>query len=138
VERPVHGGSYGVGVSRLVGAIIEAFHDEAGIKWPETVAPFKAVILNLKQGGADTDAACEQLYGALRSRGIDVLYDDLDQRPGAKFATADLIGIPYQILVGPKGLAAGKLEIKRRADDSREMLSPADALERLAPRPPAT
>jgi prolyl-tRNA synthetase len=136
VERPVHGGSYGVGVSRLVGAIIEAFHDEAGIKWPEPVAPFKAVILNLKQGGADTDSACEQLYGALHRRGVDVLYDDLDQRPGAKFATADLIGIPYQVLVGPKGLAEGKIEIKRRADGSRELMSPADALERLAPSPP--
>jgi len=136
VERPVHAGSYGVGVSRLVGAIIEAFHDEAGIKWPEPVAPFRAVILNLKQGGADTDAACEQLYGALRGRGVDVLYDDLDQRPGAKFATADLIGIPFQVLVGPKGLAEGKIEIKRRADGSRELLSPADALERLAPSPP--
>jgi prolyl-tRNA synthetase len=136
VERPVHAGSYGVGVSRLVGAIIEAFHDDAGIKWPEPVAPFKAVILNLKQGGADTDAACEQLYGALRGRGVDVLYDDLDQRPGAKFATADLIGIPFQVLIGPKGLAEGKIEIKRRADGSRELLSPADALERLAPSPP--
>jgi prolyl-tRNA synthetase len=138
VERPVHAGSYGVGVSRLVAALIEAFHDEAGIKWPEPVAPFKAVILNLKQGGADTDAACEQIYRALQARGIDVLYDDLDQRPGAKFATADLIGIPYQVLVGPKGLAEGKIEVKRRADGSRELLSPADALERLAPeRPPA-
>jgi prolyl-tRNA synthetase len=138
VERPIHGGSYGVGVSRLAGAIIEAFHDDAGIKWPEPVAPFKVVILNLKQGGADTDAACEQLYGALGRRGIDVLYDDLDQRPGAKFATADLIGIPYQVLIGPKGLAEGKIEIKRRADGSRELMSPADALERLAPSRPPT
>jgi prolyl-tRNA synthetase len=139
VERPIHGGSYGVGVSRLVGGIIEAFHDEAGIKWPEPVAPFKVMILNLKQGGADTDAACEQLYGALRRRSVDVLYDDLDQRPGAKFATADLIGIPFQVLVGPKGLAEGKIEIKRRADGRRELMSPADALERLAPSlPPAT
>jgi prolyl-tRNA synthetase len=138
VERPVHAGSYGVGVSRLVGAIIEAFHDEAGIKWPEPVAPFRAIILNLKQGAADTDAACEQLYGALSARGVDVLYDDLDQRPGAKFAAADLIGIPYQVLIGPKGLAEGKIEIKRRADGSRELMSPADALERLAPsRPPS-
>ncbi|HWF95798.1 MAG TPA: proline--tRNA ligase [Xanthobacteraceae bacterium] len=138
VERPVHAGSYGVGVSRLVGAIIEAFHDDAGIKWPEPVAPFRAVILNLKQGAADTDAACEQLYGALSARGVDVLYDDLDQRPGAKFAAADLIGIPYQVLIGPKGLAESKIEIKRRADGSRELMSPADALERLAPlRPPA-
>src|SRR6184192_1248751 len=132
-ERPVHGGSYGVGVSRLVAAIIEAFHDEAGIKWPEAVAPFKVVILNLKQGGADTDAACERLYRELGEKGLDVLYDDLDQRPGAKFATADLIGIPWQILVGPKGLAEGKVEIKRRADGSRELASPADALARLAP-----
>ena len=136
VERPVHGGSYGVGVSRLVGAIIEAFHDDAGIKWPEPVAPFRVLILNLKQGSADTDAACERIYRALAGRGVEVLYDDLDQRPGAKFATADLIGIPFQVLVGPKGLAEGKIEIKRRADGSRELLSPADALERLAPSPP--
>ena len=132
VERPIHGGSYGVGVSRLVGAIIEAFHDDAGIKWPEAVAPFGIAILNLKQGGADTDAACEQLYRALSVKGVEVLYDDLDQRPGAKFATADLIGIPWQILVGPKGLAEGKIELKRRADGSRELLSPADAIERFA------
>ena len=131
VERPVHGGSYGVGVSRLVGAIVEAFHDEAGIKWPEAVAPFKVALLNLKQGGADTDAACERLYRALSAEGIDVLYDDLDQRPGAKFATADLIGIPWQILVGPKGLAEGKVEVKKRADGSRENLSPAAALDLL-------
>ena len=123
VERPVHGGSYGVGVSRLVGAIIEAFHDEAGIKWPEPVAPFRAVILNLKQGAADTDRACEELYAALTARGVEVLYDDRDQRPGAKFATADLIGIPWQVLVGPKGLAEGKVEVKCRADGSRALMS---------------
>src|SRR5262249_25255964 len=96
VEQPIHGGSYGIGVSRLVGAIIEAFHDDTGIKWPEAVAPFKVMLLNLKQGAADTDAACEQLYRALTDKGVDVLYDDRDQRPGAKFATADLIGIPWQ------------------------------------------
>ena len=124
VERPIHGGSYGVGVSRLVGAIIEAFHDEAGIKWPEAVAPFKVAILNLKQGGADTDAACEQLYRALSAKGVDVLYHDLDERPGAKFATADLIGVPWQVLVGPRGLAEGKVEVKRRSDGSRELMSP--------------
>jgi prolyl-tRNA synthetase len=132
VERPIHGGSYGVGVSRLVGAIIEAFHDDAGIKWPEAVAPFKVAILNLKQGGADTDAACEQLYGSLSATGIDVLYHDLDERPGAKFATADLIGIPWQVLVGPRGLADGKVEVKRRSDGSRDLMSPADALARLS------
>jgi prolyl-tRNA synthetase len=132
VERPVHMGSYGIGPSRLVAAIIEAFHDDAGIKWPEPVAPFKAVILNLKQGGADTDGACEQLYGALRAKGVEVLYDDLDQRPGAKFAAADLIGIPWQVLVGPKGLAAGKIELKKRADDSRELVALQDAVARLS------
>jgi prolyl-tRNA synthetase len=131
VERPIHGGSYGVGVSRLVAAIIEAFHDEAGIKWPEAVAPFKVAILNLKQGGADTDAACERLYRELTDQGVEVLYDDLEQRPGAKFATADLIGIPWQILVGPKGLAQGKVEVKKRADGSRELMSEADASRRL-------
>src|SRR5690348_14054788 len=130
-EVPIHGGSYGVGVSRLVGAIIEACHDDAGIKWPEAVAPFKAVILNLKQGASDTDAACEKLYHELLGKGVDVLYDDTDQRPGAKFATADLIGIPWQIMIGPKGLAEGKIELKKRADGSRENLSPADVLARF-------
>jgi prolyl-tRNA synthetase len=131
-EVAIHGGSYGVGVSRLLGAIIEACHDDAGIKWPEEVAPFRAVILNLKQGGADTDAACEKLYSALQAKGVDVLYDDTDQRAGGKFATADLIGIPWQIMVGPKGLAEGKVEVKKRSDGSREMMSPADVVARLA------
>ncbi|MEA2933738.1 MAG: prolyl-tRNA synthetase [Variibacter sp.] len=127
-ERPVHMGSYGIGPSRLVAAIIEAHHDEAGIKWPEPVAPFKAMILNLKQGDAATNAASEQLYAGLNRAGTDTLYHDLDQRPGSKFATADLIGIPYQILVGPKSLAAGKVELKRRADGSRDLLTPEDAV----------
>ncbi len=131
VERPIHGGSYGVGVSRLAGAIIEAFHDEAGIKWPEAVAPFRVMILNLKQGGTDTDPACEGLYAALSAKGIDTLYHDLDERPGAKFATADLIGVPWQILVGPRGLAEGTIELKRRADGAREIITPADALKRF-------
>jgi prolyl-tRNA synthetase len=128
----IHGGSYGVGVSRLVGAIIEACHDDAGIKWPEAVAPFRATILNLKQGADDTDAACEKLYRELSAKGVDVLYDDTDQRAGAKFAAADLIGVPWQILVGPKGLAEGKVELKRRSDGMRENLSPADVLVRLS------
>ncbi len=131
-ERPVHMGSYGIGPTRLVAALIEAFHDDAGIKWPEPVAPFHVVILNLKQGDAATDAASESLYGELTAKGVDVLYHDLDERPGSKFATADLIGIPWQILVGPKGLAAGQVELKRRADGSRELLAPAAVVERLA------
>ena len=130
-ERPVHMGSYGIGPSRLVAAIIEASHDDAGIIWPASVAPFTVAILNLKQGGGETDAACQELYRALSERGIEVLYDDLDQRPGAKFATADLIGIPWQILVGPRSLAEGKVELKKRADNSRELVTPASAVERL-------
>jgi prolyl-tRNA synthetase len=130
-ERPVHMGSYGIGPSRLVAAIIEAFHDDAGIKWPEAVAPFTVAILNLKQGDGAVDAACEKLYAALQEKGVDVLYHDLDERPGSKFATADLIGIPYQVLIGPKGLAAGQFELKKRADGSREMLAPDDVLQRL-------
>jgi prolyl-tRNA synthetase len=132
VDKPVHGGSYGIGPSRLVAAIIEASHDEAGIKWPEAVAPFRAIILNLKQGDGATDAASEQLYRELSAKGVETLYHDGDERPGAKFAAADLIGIPYQILVGPKGLAAGQVEVKRRADGERTMLTPADAVARLA------
>ena len=134
-EHPVHMGSYGIGPSRLVAAIIEASHDEAGIKWPEAVAPFEVAILNLKQGGTDTDPACEQLYRALLAKGVDALYDDREERPGAKFATADLIGVPWQILVGPRGLAEGKVEVKRRSDGSKELMTPADAIERLTTRP---
>jgi prolyl-tRNA synthetase len=133
VDVPIHGGSYGVGVSRLVGAIIEACHDENGIKWPEAVAPFRVAILNLKQGAEDTDAACERLYRELMNKGVEVLYDDTDQRAGAKFAAADLIGIPWQILVGPKGLGEGKVEIKRRSDGSRENLTLADVVTKFAP-----
>ena len=131
-EHPVYMGSYGIGPTRLVAAIIEAFHDDAGIKWPEAVAPFKVAILNLKQGDQATDAASENLYRQLSVRGVDALYNDLDERPGSKFASTDLIGIPWQILVGPKGLAEGKIELKCRADGSRQLLEPADAIERLA------
>ena len=131
IERPVHMGSYGIGPTRLVAALIEVFHDGAGIRWPLPVAPFSVAILNLKQGASDTDAACERLYAALTGKGIDVLYDDLDERPGAKFATADLIGIPWQILIGPRGLAEGKVEVKNRFDGSRELMTAADALTRL-------
>ena len=118
-EVPVHGGSYGIGPSRLAAAIIEASHDDAGIIWPEAVAPFKVAILNLKQGASDTDPACEQLYRELTAKGVEVLYDDRDERAGNKFATADLIGMPCQVMVGPRGLAEGKVEVKKRADGSQ-------------------
>jgi prolyl-tRNA synthetase len=131
-EHAVHMGSYGIGPTRLVAAIIEAFHDDAGIKWPEAVAPFRVAILNLKQGDAATDAASENLYRQLDVKGVEVLYNDLEERPGPKFAATDLIGIPWQILVGPKGLAEGKIELKCRADGSRQLMTPADALERLS------
>jgi prolyl-tRNA synthetase len=130
-EHPVHMGSYGIGASRLLPAIIEACHDDAGIKWPEAIAPFRVMILNLKQGDAGTDGAAEKLYAALTAAGMEVLYHDLDERPGAKFATADLIGIPWQVLIGPKGLAAGQVELKCRDSGNRELLSPEDAVVRL-------
>jgi len=130
-ERPVHMGSYGIGPTRLVAALIEVFHDEAGILWPDAVAPFAVAILNLKQGSSETDTACERLYADLTAKGVDTLYHDLDERPGSKFATADLIGIPWQVLVGPRGLAEGKVELKRRSDGSRELLSSDDAVVRL-------
>ena len=131
-EVPVHMGSYGIGPSRLVAAIIEASHDEAGIIWPEAVAPFKVAILNLKQGDGATDAACEGLYRQLTAKGVEVLYHDLDERPGAKFAAADLIGVPWQVLVGPRGLTEGNVEVKKRAGGGREMMSPAAALDMLS------
>jgi prolyl-tRNA synthetase len=131
-EHAVHMGSYGIGPTRLVAAIIEAFHDDAGIKWPEAVAPFKAAILNLKQGDSATDAASENLYRQLTARGVEVLHNDLEERPGAKFAAADLIGVPWHLLVGPRGLAEGRIELKCRADGSRQLMTPADAIERLS------
>jgi prolyl-tRNA synthetase len=132
-EVPVEGGSYGIGVSRLVGAIIEASHDGAGIIWPEPVAPFHFSLINLKKGDTKTDAACEALYAKLSAAGKDVLYDDTDDRPGAKFATHDLIGIPWQIIVGPRGLEKDVVELKNRATGERQDLSVTAALARFAP-----
>jgi len=131
-DVPVHMGSYGIGPSRLVAAIIEASHDDAGIIWPEAVAPFKVAILNLKQGDAATNGACEELYRGLTAKGIDVLFDDTDKGAGAKFATADLIGLPYQVMIGPRGLAEGKVEVKKRADGTKELMTPAAALDLLS------
>ncbi|MCW5761033.1 MAG: proline--tRNA ligase [Phenylobacterium sp.] len=114
-------GSYGVGVSRLAGAIIEASHDDKGIIWPESVAPFDVVVINMKPGDAACDAACEKLVAACGKGGREVLYDDTDQRAGAKFATADLIGIPRQLIVGPRGAADGTVEVKLRASGQRDV-----------------
>jgi prolyl-tRNA synthetase len=124
-------GSYGIGVSRLVGAIIEASHDEQGIVWPQAVAPFDVGLINLKSGDADTDRVCEDLYAKLEASGLSVLYDDRDERPGAKFATFDLIGLPWQLIVGPKGVKAGEFELKERAGGAREVLTPDAAMNRL-------
>ncbi|WP_293677544.1 proline--tRNA ligase [uncultured Phenylobacterium sp.] len=125
-DTPVQMGSYGVGVSRLVAAIIEASHDANGIIWPAAAAPFGAVVLNLRAGDAAVDAVCEQAYAALTAAGIDPLYDDRDDRPGAKFAAADLVGIPWQLIVGPKGVAEGVVELKNRATGERQTV-PLDA-----------
>ncbi|PQO23913.1 proline--tRNA ligase [Rhodobacteraceae bacterium WD3A24] len=129
---PVHMGSHGIGVSRLVGAIIEASHDEKGIIWPEGVTPFHCGIVNLKQGDSGADTACEALYAALTARGLEPLYDDTDERAGAKFATQDLIGLPWRITVGPRGLAKGVVELTSRRSGESEELSPEAAVERLA------
>ena len=127
-EHMVHMGSYGIGPSRVAAAAIEASHDEQGIVWPDAIAPFNVALLNLRQGDSGTDAACAKLYADLTAKGIDVLYDDRDERPGGKFATADLIGLPWQLMVGPKSLAEGKVELKRRATGERHLLTPADAI----------
>ena len=135
VERPVHMGSYGVGVSRLLGAIIEARHDDAGMIWPDAVAPFHVGLLNLRPGDTACDAACEEGYRRLTDRGVEVLYDDTGERPGAKFATADLIGLPWRLTIGPKGIAAGEVELKRRDAVESRSLSLHEALNAIsAPR----
>ncbi|MEC8310496.1 MAG: proline--tRNA ligase [Pseudomonadota bacterium] len=125
---PVHMGSYGIGVSRLVGGIIEASHDDKGIIWPRSVAPFDVAVINLKPGDSDCDAAAEDLYRKLQGAGCDPVLDDRDERPGAKLASIDLIGIPWQIVVGPRGMANGVVEVKNRASGEAVELSPESAL----------
>ena len=129
---PVHMGSHGIGVSRLVGAIIEASHDDKGIIWPEGVTPFHAGIVNLRQGDAACDGACEGLEKALEAAGFDVLYDDREERAGAKFATMDLIGLPWRITVGPRGLERGVVELTSRRTGEAEEMSPEAAVARIA------
>ncbi|MBV8336314.1 MAG: proline--tRNA ligase, partial [Alphaproteobacteria bacterium] len=124
-------GSYGIGVSRLVGALIEANHDDAGIVWPESVAPFRVGLINLRPADERCRAAAEGLYIKLIGAGVDVLYDDRDESPGAKFATMDLIGLPDQFVIGPRGMAAGTVEIKHRRSGERHDLSLDGALDRV-------
>ena len=122
-DTPVQMGSYGIGVSRLVGALIEAFHDDDGCKWPIPVAPFHVGIINLKQGDSATDAACQEIYSKLGHEGLDVLYDDTPARAGEKFARMDLIGLPFQLVIGPRGLKSGIIEVKDRATGEKQELS---------------
>ena len=128
-------GSYGIGVSRLVGALIEANHDDAGIIWPEGIAPFRVGLINLRPGDARCRDVAEDLYAKLLGAGIDVLYDDRDESPGAKFATMDLIGLPDHLVIGPRGIAAGTVEIKHRRSGERQDISVEMALDRVTTRP---
>ena len=128
---PVQMGSYGIGVSRLVGGIIEASHDDQGIIWPDAVAPFPVGIINMRAGDAACDAACATLYQRFANAGIEALYDDTDDRAGAKFARMDLIGLPWQIVVGPKGLEKGVVELKRRKSGEKTELTIEDAVRRV-------
>ncbi|MBB4001698.1 proline--tRNA ligase [Aurantimonas endophytica] len=130
-DVPVHMGSYGIGPSRLLAAIIEASHDENGIIWPKSVAPFDVGLINMKPGDADCDRVCDELYAQLEAAGVEVLYDDQETRAGAKFATMDLIGLPLQLIVGPRGAKAGEAEIKNRATGERETLPIASVLDRV-------
>jgi prolyl-tRNA synthetase len=130
-EVTVEMGSYGIGVSRLAGAIIEASHDDAGIIWPESVAPFKVGLINLKADDADCTKACDDAYASLSGKGVEVLYDDRDARAGAKFADMDLIGLPWPLVIGPRGLKSGTVELKSRATGEREEISLESALTRL-------
>ncbi len=129
---PVHMGSHGIGVSRLAGAIIEASHDDRGIIWPEEVAPYRVGIVNVKQGDATSDLACEGLYKALRAAGVEVLYDDREERAGAKFATMDLIGLPWRVTVGPRGLEKGLVELTSRRTGESEEVKPEVLPDRLS------
>jgi prolyl-tRNA synthetase len=125
-------GSYGIGVSRLVGALIEANHDDAGIIWPESVAPFRVGLINLRSADKRCRAAADDLYAKLRSDDVEVLYDDRDESPGAKFATMDLIGLPDQLVIGPRGIAAGTVEVKHRRSGERQEVPIEAALKQLS------
>jgi prolyl-tRNA synthetase len=128
----VQSGSYGIGVSRLAGGIIEASHDAAGIIWPEPVAPFRLGLINLKAGDGETDQVCNKIYKALEAKGVEVLYDDRDERPGGKFAVMDLIGLPWQAIVGPRGLKEGMAEVKNRKTGERSNVALDRIVERFA------
>jgi prolyl-tRNA synthetase len=128
-------GSYGIGVSRLVGALIEANHDDAGIIWPASVAPFRVGLINLRAADPRCRASADDLYEKLLPAGVEVLYDDRDESPGAKFATMDLIGLPDQLVVGPRGIAAGTVELKHRRSGERQDIPVETALDRLTVRP---
>jgi prolyl-tRNA synthetase len=124
-------GSYGIGVSRLVAAAIEANHDEHGIIWPEPLAPYRVGIINLKVGDKATTTLADEAYARLQNHGVEVLYDDRDERPGAKFADMDLIGLPWQIIIGPQGASQGVVELKRRATGEKELISLESAISKL-------
>jgi prolyl-tRNA synthetase len=128
---PLQMGSYGIGVSRLPAALIEANHDDAGIIWPESVAPFRVGLINLRPADARCREAADDLYAKLLGVGIEVLYDDRDESPGAKFATMDLIGLPDQFVIGPRGIAAGTIELKHRRSGERQDVSVETALDRV-------
>ena len=130
-EVAVEMGSYGIGVSRLAGAIIEASHDEAGIVWPASSAPFAVGLVNLRAGDAACDEACDTLYARLLEAGVEVLYDDRDERAGVKFAEMELIGLPWQVAVGPRGIKSGTAELKARAGGEADALSFESVLARL-------
>jgi prolyl-tRNA synthetase len=132
----LHCGSYGIGVSRLVGAIIEASHDDDGIIWPWGVAPFQVGLINLKVTDEGCNKVCEDIYSRLTALGVDVLYDDRDERAGGKFSDMDLIGCPWQAVIGPRGVEAGEVEIKNRATGEKETLPLGAAMDRLASAPP--
>ncbi len=116
-------GSHGIGVSRLVGAIIEASHDEKGIIWPESVAPFFLGLINLNTKDTECNRICEEIYEKLTDARIEILYDETEERPGAKFAKMDLIGLPWKLVVGPKGVAEGRVELSNRKTGESQMLS---------------
>ena len=120
---PVFMGSYGIGVSRLVGAIIESSHDQDGIKWPKLVAPFDVVVINLSVGNDNCDEMARRVYNMLKTNGKDILYDDRKESAGSKLASMDLIGIPYQIIIGPRFAKEDKFEIKNRLSNEKNIVS---------------
>jgi prolyl-tRNA synthetase len=130
-DKPVIMGSYGIGPSRLMGVLVEAFADDAGIIWPKEVAPYHVHLVSITGGNPEIEKEADRMYEMLQENDIEVLYDDRDVRAGEKFADADLIGIPVRLVISEKTVSAGGIELTKRGNGKGTLVAESDIIERL-------